>query len=274
MGDLIREAERVVAGTRGGHRRGNALRVLRRSASGSEREKRSGERSRCRPVPGSASRGFRSGCGVLALLLAGLSAESRADLLAGWNFNSIDATAPMLSANVGFGEIDPAASADAMEFFSGTTMNGLPEWPAGESLGFRGADAEGGSFIVNAWPAPGLGLPADQLTASFAAKRSATGCDLVRIDQWRDGEWSEAGFATIGTEWETHHFGLPRVEPFIDAIAFRITMTGSTGSQGTLRFDNLMLHGTSVPAPGSLALLALGGVMSARRRRPGSRRLR
>ncbi len=265
MGDLIREAERVVAGTRGGHRRGNALRAMRRSASESARTL--GERSRSRPVPGNASRRFRSGCGVLTLLLGGLSAESRADLLAGWNFNSIDPSAPMFAADVGFGEIDPAASSDAVEFFSGTTMNGLSEWPAGESLGFRGGDAEGGSFSVSAWPAPGLGLPADQLTVSFAARRSSTGCDLVRIDQWRDGDWSEAGFVTIGTEWETHQLGLPRLGPFIDAIAFRVTMSGSTGGQGTVRFDNLMLHGTPVPGPGSLGLLALGGGMSARRRR-------
>jgi hypothetical protein len=206
-------------------------------------------------------------CGLLAILLGGMTANGHADLLAGWSFNGIDPSASVFAADEGFGEIDPSGLSDAMDFFVGTTMNGLSDWPAGESMGFRGGDAEDGSFVFNAWPAPGLGLPAEHLVVSFAAKRSATGCDLVRVDQWWNGGWSGVGFVTIGTEWGIHQLKLSDVAPFTDAMAFRVTMSGSTGGQGTVRFDNLMLHGTPVPAPGSIALLGVGGILSATRRR-------
>ena len=267
MRDLNQKSTPTAVSERSRRRRQNAIGVNRRSPVEIERGiARSVRAAPSWPWRQVETTGRSWWCGLLAILFGGMATNGHADLLAGWNFNEIDRSASMFGADEGFGDIDPSGSMDALEFFAGTTMNGLSDWPAGESMGFRGGSAEGGSFVVNAWPAPGLGLPAENLIVSFAAKRSATGCDLVRIDQWWNGGWTGVGFSTIGTDWETHQLELPVATPFTDALAFRVTVSGSTGGQGTIRFDNLMLRGTPVPAPGSIALLGVGGMLSRRRR--------
>ena len=286
MCDLIRKAEQMTSVERGRRRLRNVLSMIRRTTGAVRRETTPGTRRR--PVHavdavdavhvghgvhvghvghGVESRGRSWWCGVLAILLGGMTANGHADLLAGWSFNGVDPAASMFAADEGLGGIDPAGMGGALDFFAGTTINGLSGWSAGESMGFRGAEAEGGSFVINAWPAPGLGLPVEHLVVSFAAKRSSTGCALVRVDHWWNGGWAGVGFATIGTEWGMHQLELPDAAPFTDAVAFRVTVSGSTGSQGTVRFDNVMLHGAPVPAPGSIALLGVGGVVSGARRR-------
>jgi len=51
------------------------------------------------------------------------------------------------------------------------------------------------------------------------------------------------------------------------SIIFRITYDGATGGGGNARVDNLQINGTLIPAPGSVALIGLAGLMAGRRRR-------
>jgi len=51
-------------------------------------------------------------------------------------------------------------------------------------------------------------------------------------------------------------------------VTFRIiATTGAGATNGTNRIDNVTVEGDLVPAPGSLALAGLGGLLAARRRR-------
>lgn len=52
------------------------------------------------------------------------------------------------------------------------------------------------------------------------------------------------------------------------SVTFRIiAKTGASATNGTNRIDNVTVEGDLVPAPGSAALLGLGGLLAARRRR-------
>ncbi len=63
---------------------------------------------------------------------------------------------------------------------------------------------------------------------------------------------------TMYFAWEAH-----------DSIVLRFVATATASATGTNRIDNIMVHGTSVPAPGALVLLSVAGLArpSARRRR-------
>lgn len=50
-------------------------------------------------------------------------------------------------------------------------------------------------------------------------------------------------------------------------VAFRLVANVGAASGGTNRVDNVKIQGTLIPAPGALALVGLGGLVAARRRR-------
>jgi MYXO-CTERM domain-containing protein len=50
------------------------------------------------------------------------------------------------------------------------------------------------------------------------------------------------------------------------SASLRFVVDGASGSTGSIRFDNISVSGSAIPAPGAIALLGLAGVLSRRKR--------
>jgi hypothetical protein len=122
---------------------------------------------------------------------------------------------------------------------------------------------------------------------SFDQARSATGPNTFYIDATTDGGATytlikndyaviQSGGGGSPATWSSSgtRNGLYLVSSaasFADnqsLVTFRIiAKTGAGATNGTNRIDNVTVEGDLVPAPGSLALVGLGGLLAARRRR-------
>jgi len=233
------------------------------------------------------------------LAMASLS-QVRADLVAGWDFQTTTngGTATAVSpntpkeytANFGSGRLFlnglngssdwfvPATGTTGTELsaFAGTTANAGP----GFSTVTTGAAA---LALVNQHLSPTNGKSAvfrfsmagfQDLVVSYATQRTNTG--------FTSHAWS---FGTDGINWTDHQTLTPPPAPFgvltLSNIAglngatdayLRLTVSGAseTASNGNNRFDNIQFNATAVPEPTSMLLagsVALGGVFLRLRRK-------
>jgi MYXO-CTERM domain-containing protein len=106
------------------------------------------------------------------------------------------------------------------------------------------------------------------LVLSFATRRSATGAAANRVEYWTASGWvTAAKFTSNATAWELVSLKLAAGDFLANGSAsLRFVVDGATGSTGSIRFDNISVSGSAIPAPGAIALLGLAGVLSRRKR--------
>jgi hypothetical protein len=226
------------------------------------------------------------------LAMASLS-QVRADLVAGWDFqtttNGGTATAvspntpKQYTANFGSGGL----------FLDG--QNGSSDWIVGASnselTAFSGTNANtaGTGFSTTTSGAAALTLVNltangksavfrfsmagfQDLVVSYATQRTATG---FNAHAW--------AFSIDGANWTDHQSVVPPPAPFgvltLDNITglngatdayLRLTVSGATAVAGNNRLDNIQFNATAVPEPTSMLLagsVALGGVFLRLRRK-------
>jgi len=198
-----------------------------------------------------------------AVLLAASRAE--AGVVVAWNLNGIDpAQNTLIEANAGSGSLDFSGLGATAGVLQGTTLGALQGDIAGESLVAVGTLANQTSFRFD-FDATGW----ESLLLTFATRRSATGASMNRVECWNGLAWETvASFTSNATTWELVTVKLAAIDASNGGYAsVRFVLDGATSSSGSLRFDNIAVSGTATPAPGAVALLAVAGAASRRRRR-------
>jgi hypothetical protein len=222
---------------------------------------------------------------IAAALVVACAAASaaQADLIAYWNFNDNvtgtnngDTYAPTTGAGLiqlAVPSQDQAGNNRGINSFAGSIINAIVPDIAGQSLAVQASSAESGAA-----PFPNNGATLtisfsmagfEDVFLTFATQRTNTGFNNNQVAYSTDGtNYTNLGAAynpATGFSLQTFDFS-----GLLDnaATAFiRITLDGATNVGGNNRFDNFQLNATLVPAPGALALVGLGGLLVARRRR-------
>ena len=129
----------------------------------------------------------------------------------------------------------------------------------------------------------------ENITLSWNERHSNTSANTVAVQVTSDGtNWTEVQVFTFtpaasgtGDTWYARSVTLSAAYANAAGFGFRVlaayapgtsgylasrsTSTYATG--GTLRFDDVTIDGTAIPAPGALALLGVAGLVGSRRRR-------
>jgi hypothetical protein len=231
-----------------------------------------------------------------AMLAMASVSQVRADLVAGWDFQTTTNggtalvaapnTPKQITANFGSGGLFLDGQNGSSDWFmpatgtTGTELNafgGTIENTAGTgfSTTTTGAAAlalvnntANGKSAVFRFSMAGF----QDLVVSYATQRTATGFTAQA--------WS---FSTDGLNWTDHQSVVPPPAPFgvltlnnitglngaTDAY-LRLTVSGATAAAGNNRLDNIQFNATAVPEPTSMLLagsVALGGVFLRLRRK-------
>lgn len=230
-----------------------------------------------------------------AMLAMASISQLRADLVAGWDFQTTInggtalAAAPntpkQITANFGSGGLFLDGQNGSSDWFMPATGSTNTELTA-----FGGTAANAGTgFSTTTSGAAALALVNNtangksavfrfsmagfqDLVVSYATQRTATGFTAQA--------WS---FSTDGLNWTDHQSVVPPPAPFgvltlnnitglngaTDAY-LRLTVSGATNANGNNRLDNIQFNATAVPEPTSMLLagsVALGGVFLRLRRK-------
>ena len=191
--------------------------------------------------------------------------NAQADIVAYWSLNTLNPLAsPTIAADLGKGSIDASGLGLDAQVYQGTTMNAESGFIAGTSLGLSSMSANG-SWIDVAIDTSGY----IDLSISFAARRSSTGFSSVTLQYWRGDVWNNVEmFTPNALNWQTRSIDLMEFDSMENGVALlRFTFDAATGSTGSARVDNMTVHGSVVPAPAALSLLACFAARSNRRRR-------
>ncbi len=226
---------------------------------------------------------------------AGFAGSANADLIAYWNFPTF--TANTNTSQLGtLGTIAPSAGAGTLTIggtptmafntvtsgtadgtvgaFAGTTNNGILGEVASGALTVTGNTGSTGTVSTNGgWVQFQISmLGYEDLVVSFSTRGTSTGFNNNQLSWSTDG----STFTDFDVTWDgrpTTFFTVTRDLSGVAAVEnqpnvyIRLTLNGATGGGGNNRFDNVQFNATAVPAPGALALLGLGGLVAARRRR-------
>lgn len=218
---------------------------------------------------------------VSMLALAAAAGVAHADLISEWNFNASNTT--------------PSTGAGVASLIGGTTAT-FASGTGSSDLGLPNS-----AWNTTTYPAQGTGSGTagamfmvdttmfEDITVEFDHRQSNTASRFLALEYTLDGgsSWTAANVfeATLGGAiWHNDrltdlsaiagadnnpNFGFRIVSIFAPSTgAYTAAQPGSSyGVSGTIRFDMVQVSGTKVPAPGSLALLGLGGLLAARRRR-------
>lgn len=129
----------------------------------------------------------------------------------------------------------------------------------------------------------------ESITLSWNERHSNTAANTVAVFATTDGtNWTEVQVFTFtpaatgtGDVWYSRSVTLGAEYGNSANFAFRVLAafapgtsgylasrsTSTYGSSSTLRFDDVAINGTAIPAPGALALLGVAGLVGSRRRR-------
>jgi MYXO-CTERM domain-containing protein len=193
-----------------------------------------------------------------------VASNAQAEVISYWHFNGFNpANGPVVAASTGSGVLDCTSFGTGLTSFGGTDVNALEGVVAGDSLGLTGS-SHNGSFAEIGLSTAGYA----DLSLSFAARRSSTGFGNDRLEALIGEVWTlVASFNPSTVAWTTHTFDLSELDVLENGFAkLRFVFDGASSGSGTVRFDNLTVSGSTVPAPGALALLAAAGALGRRRR--------
>jgi len=213
---------------------------------------------------------LRSGRGLcmavvaLACTIGGVATRAEAAVVASWNLNGIDPLQnTVIGASTGVGTLDFGGLGATASVLQGTTLGALKGEVAGDSLAAIGTLANGTSMRLD-FETTGY----QDLVVSFATRRSATGASSNRLECWTGLAWETVlNFTSNATTWELVSVKLNALGISEGGYAtMRFVLDGATSSSGSLRFDNISVSGSSVPAPGALALIGLAGCVGRRKR--------
>jgi len=222
---------------------------------------------------------------IAIVALAGMTGMAGADTVANWGFNNqgldgggfgFQVSDFPQNADVGsgmftignFNSDDTGGVYNWVQSFAGTTTLSI-DGVSGGSFAFQGAANEdvtnNGAQATFAFD----GTNWDALSIDFARRGTSTGFNLLTIEIF-DGGSSLGVVDTIAgaqsSTWTSNNYDLSALDGVADAsIVF--TFDGASSNTGNNRLDNVTISGTAVPAPGAFALLGLGGLVGARRRR-------
>lgn len=222
---------------------------------------------------------------IVAVALVATAGVANADLIAYWNQNNnanalaadgfayTPSSFPM-AADAGAGSwgienFDGTVDGDGLytklDSFSGTTVGALFGDDAGGSFSFIG-DSNNGAMAVLSFDATNY----ESITLDFARRGTGTGYNFVDI-AWRDSVGTLHSVGTInaaGTStWVAFNFDFGSALDGDSSAEIVITFDGASSTSGNNRLDNVTISGTLVPAPGTAALIGLGGLVATRRRR-------
>ena len=201
---------------------------------------------------------------------AGIASAAHADVLANWTFEvSVPADAGPHAAEGGiYGGNATGFHNDSAAVYSNPVGNGSFE-----------------SFSSNTWQADDYyqfttsTLGYQDITFQWSQTRSSTGPGDFRVQFSTDGvSFSDLLNYTIDNiTWSSNSFNpnsvfgpiaLPAAANNQATIYVRLTSNvAGSSTAGTNRVDDIFIEGTLIPAPGTFALVALSGLVAARRRR-------
>lgn len=222
---------------------------------------------------------------IALIAMAGLTGFAGADTVANWDFNDQG----LSGGGFGFETSDFPYSADVgsgnftvgnfnsdevggvytwLQSFSGTTLGAL-DGVSGGSFSFQGATTQAMSnngaqaifsFDGSSWT---------DLEIDFARRGTSTGFNFLSLEIF-DGMTSLGVVDSIlgaqSSTWTANNYDLSALNGVANAsIVF--TFDGATSDTGNNRIDNVTISGNAIPTPGALALLGMGGLVGARRRR-------
>jgi len=218
---------------------------------------------------------------VMAGALVALSGLAQGDTVAYWGFNDqglpgggfgFEVSDFPFNADLGsgvftlenFNDSSTDGVFDFVQSFAGTDLGSL-DGVSGGSFAFQGATDQTNNGAQAVFSFDGA-LWMD-LDFQFARRGTSTGFNDVSIELF-DGVDSLGVVDTLGAggSWNLNMYDISALDGVADAsIVF--TFDGATSSNGNNRLDNVLISGTVIPAPGSMALLAIGGLVGVRRRR-------
>ena len=197
----------------------------------------------------------------VALASACLSSHAFGEICAGWSFNTFRTGDYVEYSTIGDGVLLLDDQQSIWDPLQGTSLNAWRDWSAGSALGIRGEAANGSSFTIQH---PVQSFSSAEFT--FAMRRSATGFQTIHIDYLTETGWIKLGNASLESEWSVARFRIPGAIGVLDNLSLRMTIEGATSSQGTARFDNMILNLVDIPAPGGWPLLCVAAQLISRRR--------
>ncbi len=244
--------------------------------------------------------------GLFLAVAAGMSiaaATADANLIAYWNFTNSTAGASgglgtlndayPFAANQGAGNITTnftlntvagttATNTGDLGTFGGTSLNALfPDdttstGAVGGSLALRAGNGSAavtnnGKFVQFNISTVGI---TSGLALTYATQKTGTGFATQAWSFSTDGisftplasVTPQSSFLNNGTN-VISTISIPDLAAYgVANLNVRVTFSGATNGGGNNRIDNVQVNGT-VPTPGSLALLGLGGLFAGRRRR-------
>lgn len=213
----------------------------------------------------------RWGCTAAALAAVAVWADpASANLIAAWNFNSYDGDAHTIGANWGSGALTIDAAWASVDLGSdlGTANNLYLGDAAGFSLQLRDV-ANNGLGIEFAISTSGL----QDLILSLATERNGQGFNANQVSYSADGGSIFTAFPPPynppGFESPAMTFDFSSVTALNDnaQVVIRIEFFGAGNANGMNLIDNVQFNAGVIPAPATLALLGVAGVLGLRRRR-------
>lgn len=210
---------------------------------------------------------------IALLVVAGACASAAsADLVAYWNYNvgaasGTQATLP-LAASFGTGALTSNFAAANIVHFNGTTLEAQFGDSFGNDIGFAG-DVNNGNYIQWSFDTTGF----QDLVLTSAIRRTSTGFNSYQVLVSDDGV-NFSNFTTVDGSAFSTTYGVLTIDLTGASIlndsataAVRLILNGTTSSSGNIRLDNTRFEGNLIPTPGAVALMGLGGLLAARRRR-------
>jgi hypothetical protein len=225
---------------------------------------------------------------IALLALAGLAAVANADVITQWTFNSNPA-----DANTATGTLAPATGSGTAAALAGNTQL----FNSGNTND-TSSPGDNTRWSVTTFAAQGTGSGTRGVTYNV----STAGYTGISINYWHRFSNTSNRFSQVeytldgstyaiatsfentsgGDAWNNFNVDFSSVAGASNNANFGVRITsiyGSTGNYvasnstsnyattGTWGFDLVTFNGTLIPTPGSVALMGLGGLLAARRRR-------
>lgn len=173
-------------------------------------------------------------------------------VIAYWDFNGINTSAPSFAASHGTGSISMAGWGGSVGSFTGSALNALTGVAAGNDLALQtgASDAGNGTFIqIGGFSMAGF----TDLVVSFATRGTSTGFDNGQWSYSVDGE-TFIDFGTNTASRSDYAVATPGPTSGVNDLpspVLRYTLSGGAGTSSNNRIDNLRLTANAVPMLGT-----------------------